>query len=204
MPTQGYGNLDGWFDALSSSRPVPAVGAATALSAAMAASVLAKVARRSRDHMADAADHVADAEHLRDSLLALAQEDGPSFRRAMTLSHAGDPNAMSIASAVPWRVAVVSADVGVLGVIPTSTTTRMGRRPLRRRVPGSPPILCAPTSVEARLSTRARAWRDMRRTLSRNDWLRIRKPLRIASNIFRMYQYGCCYITLEGGSSRPS
>ena len=118
MPTQGYGNLDGWFDALSSSRPVPAVGAATALSAAMAASVLAKVARRSRDHMADAADHVADAEHLRDSLLALAQEDGPSFRRAMTLSHAGDPNAMSIASAVPWRVAVVSADVGVLGVNP--------------------------------------------------------------------------------------
>lgn len=116
MPTQGYGDLDGWFDALSSSRPVPAVGAATALSAAMAASVLAKVARRSRDHMADAADHVADAEHLRDSLLALAQEDGPSFRRAMTSSHAGDPNAMSIASAVPWRVAVVSADVGVLGV----------------------------------------------------------------------------------------
>ncbi len=103
-------SLDGWLSALSSSRPVPAVGAATALSAAMAASVVAKVARRSQSYLDDSSRHVCRAEHLRDSLLGLADEDGPLFREAMKRSRANAPNAMAVASAVPWRIAVLSAE----------------------------------------------------------------------------------------------
>lgn len=92
MPTTGFQELPlaTFTDALASDAPTPGGGSASALSGALAAALVAMVARitLAGETFADRADEMnevaAEADRLRGELLGLVDEDARAFERVMT------------------------------------------------------------------------------------------------------------------------
>lgn len=101
---------------ISSDAAVPASGWVAGVSAAFAASLVAKVAARS-DGWSGAGGARAQAADLRDRLLALAAEDDHAYRTALEALEQRDvglAGALDAAAAVPLALAETSADVALL------------------------------------------------------------------------------------------
>jgi formiminotetrahydrofolate cyclodeaminase len=118
--------LTGLLDALEAPAPSPCGGSAAALAGAMAASLVALVARHSPGWR-DAAGVAAQATVLRERLVALAEEDIRAFAAAMealaAASGAGGGRdrllgvALERAAEVPLQIASASADVAELAAL---------------------------------------------------------------------------------------
>lgn len=103
-------------DRISSGEPVPASGWVAGVSAALAASLVAKSAARS-DGWSEAEGARAQALDLRDRLLALAGQDARAYERALTALErrdAGLARALARAAEVPLAIAETAADAALL------------------------------------------------------------------------------------------
>lgn len=101
---------------ISSAEAVPASGWVAGVSAAFAASLVAKSAVRS-EGWRDSAGARAQAIDLRDRLLALAAQDTQAYETALEAleeRHSGLARALDAAAAVPLALAETSADVALL------------------------------------------------------------------------------------------
>jgi formiminotetrahydrofolate cyclodeaminase len=101
---------------ISSDEAVPASGWVAGVSAALAASLVAKVAARS-EGWSDAAGARAQALDLRDRLLALAAQDSKAYERALTALERRDSGlaqALAKAAEVPLELAETAADTALL------------------------------------------------------------------------------------------
>jgi methenyltetrahydrofolate cyclohydrolase len=114
------------LDAIASEAATPAGGSASAIVVAIAAGLVAKVARSSRGDWPDAAGVVAQAEALRERAAELAPIDADVYERAVAVlrdSSEKDPErrdaaiarALGEAADVPLRIASLASDVAVLG-----------------------------------------------------------------------------------------
>jgi formiminotetrahydrofolate cyclodeaminase len=108
--------IDSLLDALAAEEPAPGGGSAAALVGAMAASLVAKVARFSGDRGA-----AAQADALRRRLADLAGDDAAAFIAALEqLRERRDDfdlgRALTLAADAPLRIAEACADVVELGV----------------------------------------------------------------------------------------
>ncbi len=103
-------------DRISSGDPVPASGWVAGVSAALAASLIAKSATRS-DGWSEAEGARAQALDLRDRLLALAGQDARAYQRALTALERRDTGlarALERAAEVPLAIAEAAADAALL------------------------------------------------------------------------------------------
>ena len=101
---------------ISSGEAVPASGWVSGVSAALAASLVAKSAARS-DGWGEAEGARAQALDLRDRLLSLAAQDARAYERALTALErrdAGLARALARAAEVPLAIAEAAADVALL------------------------------------------------------------------------------------------
>ena len=102
---------------ISSGEAVPGSGWVAGVSAALAASLVAKSAARS-EGWSDAEGARAQALDLRDRLLALAGQDARAYERALTALErrdAGLARALAKAAEVPLEIAEAAADAALLG-----------------------------------------------------------------------------------------
>jgi glutamate formiminotransferase/formiminotetrahydrofolate cyclodeaminase len=115
---------------LEAAAPSPAGGTAAAVVAAMAASLVVMAGRQSPG-WPDGAAVAADAERLRDRLLALGAEDVQAFAAVLAAFRSSDAGASSKAlvhaAEVPLEIAECAADVAELAVRAAAD----GKRPLR-------------------------------------------------------------------------
>ena len=113
-----------FLDRLAAEAPSPAGGSAAALGVAMAAALLAKVAKASPD-WPDARAVVAQAERLRQRTAPLAQSDADAYEEALAALHLPDQlepevGAMALgpvlarAAEIPLVIAEAGADVACL------------------------------------------------------------------------------------------
>lgn len=113
------------LDEFSSEARGPAGGTGAALVAAIAASLVAKAARLSRDSWSEAPGAVAQAEALRDRAMSLAIADALVFEEALATLRGIDQiepgrrdialkNALVRAGEVPLQIAEVACDVALL------------------------------------------------------------------------------------------
>lgn len=103
-------------EAISSGEAVPGSGWVAGVSAALAAALVAKTAKRS-EGWSDSAGARAQAIELRDRLLALAEQDSLAYQSALTSLEQRDSGlARSLAKAaeVPLAIGEVAADVALL------------------------------------------------------------------------------------------
>ena len=101
---------------ISSGEAVPGSGWVAGVSAALAASLVAKTAARS-DGWGDADGARAQAIDLRDRLLALAQQDALAYERALTSLERRDTGlarALARAAEVPLAIGEAAADTSLL------------------------------------------------------------------------------------------
>jgi formiminotetrahydrofolate cyclodeaminase len=111
--------LEELLDRLAADDPVPGSGSAAALVLAMAASLVAKAARRSTD-WPEAGGAAAQALSLRKRAVALAVEDARAYREALDrlVRREGADHllagALEQAADVPLRIARAGADVAAL------------------------------------------------------------------------------------------
>jgi formiminotetrahydrofolate cyclodeaminase len=105
-------------EAISSGEAVPASGWVAGVSAALAAALVAKTAKRS-EGWSESAGARAQALDLRDRLLALAQQDALAYERALTsLERRNSELARALAKAaeVPLAIGEAAADTALLAV----------------------------------------------------------------------------------------
>lgn len=103
-------------EAISSGEAVPGSGWVAAVSAALAAALVAKAAKRS-EGWSESAGACAQAIELRDRLLALAEQDSRAYETALTSLERRDSGlARSLAKAaeVPLTIAETAADAALL------------------------------------------------------------------------------------------
>jgi methenyltetrahydrofolate cyclohydrolase len=103
-------------EAISSGEAVPGSGWVAAVSAALAAALVAKTAARS-EGWSDSAGARAQATELRDRLLALAQQDALAYERALSSLERRDSGlarALGKAADVPLAIAETAADAALL------------------------------------------------------------------------------------------
>lgn len=102
IPEYRHASLESLLADLSGEAPLPGGGSAAATVGAMAASLVAKTARRCRDQDDDAARLVTEAEQARDRLTSLVTVDAASEADALETRRAGgDVDAAVVASAGP-------------------------------------------------------------------------------------------------------
>ncbi len=103
-------------EAISSGEAVPGSGWVAGVSAALAAALVAKTAKRS-EGWSDAAGARAQAIELRDRLLALAAQDARAYERALTAldrRDSGLARALAKAAEVPLAISEAAADTALL------------------------------------------------------------------------------------------
>ena len=114
--------LGGFLDSVASGEPAPSGGGAAAVAVALAAGLSGMSARLSADHLPDAAGLAERADHLRQRVALLAQEDASAYGRVLAAYRApdgGDPEvrreriqtALSGAADVPLAIAEAGAEV---------------------------------------------------------------------------------------------
>ncbi len=114
--------LGGFLDSVASGEPAPSGGGAAAVAVALAAGLSGMSARLSADHLVDAAGLAERADHLRQRVAPLAQEDASAYGRVLAAYRApddGDPgvrrerirSALSGAADVPLAIAEAGAEV---------------------------------------------------------------------------------------------
>jgi methenyltetrahydrofolate cyclohydrolase len=112
--------LGGFLDSVASGEPAPSGGGAAAVAVALAAGLSGMSARLSADHLLDAAGLAERADHLRQRVAPLAQEDASAYGRVLAAQHEdGDPEdrrerlreALSVAADVPLAIAEAGAEV---------------------------------------------------------------------------------------------
>lgn len=117
--------LTGFLDEVSAETPAPGGGSVAAVVLSMAASLVSMVARFSREHWAEAAGAVGQAEALRARAAPLAQEDADAYEAVLTamrmpkdlepdVRNALLGDTLSRAADVPLRIAESAADVAEL------------------------------------------------------------------------------------------
>jgi formiminotetrahydrofolate cyclodeaminase len=120
--------LRAFLDELAERSPTPGGGSAAAVTTAMAAGLVAMVARASRRSWPDAAAVAAQAESLRARASPLAHEDARAYDKVLRLLDeraADDPvrrdyalgTALSRAADLPLRIGEAACDVAQLGAL---------------------------------------------------------------------------------------
>jgi methenyltetrahydrofolate cyclohydrolase len=113
--------VDELLDAFGAGDPDPGSGSAAALVVAMAASLIAKAARHSRDDWAEAGGAAAQAEALRIRAAPLADADALVYREAhgrLARAEGADhtlASSLDRAAEIPLQIARTGADVVALG-----------------------------------------------------------------------------------------
>lgn len=119
--------LRAFLDTLSAQEPAPAGGSAAALVVAMAAALIAKVARASPD-WPEAGSAVAQAERLKKRIAPLAQSDADAYEEALAALHLPDHletevrdlalgQVLARAAEIPLVIAEAGADVAALAAL---------------------------------------------------------------------------------------
>lgn len=119
--------LRAFLDTLSAQEPAPAGGSAAALVVAMAAALIAKVARASPD-WPEAGAAVAQAERLKKRIAPLAQSDADAYEEALAALHLPDHletevrdlalgQVLARAAEIPLVIAEAGADVAALAAL---------------------------------------------------------------------------------------
>ncbi|HEX3454327.1 MAG TPA: cyclodeaminase/cyclohydrolase family protein [Gaiellaceae bacterium] len=115
--------LEDFLD-LSASEPAPGAGSAAAVTIALAASLVTKVARASRDSWAEAAGVAAQAQELQHRCPTLAREDADAWQQALQAlgsgMDAGDgelARRLDRAADLPLAIAETGADVAGLALL---------------------------------------------------------------------------------------
>ena len=114
---------------ISSGEAVPASGWVAGVSAALAAALVAKAAKRS-EGWSEAAGCRAQAIDRRDRLLALAAQDSRAYERALAALDDRDhklPGALAKAAEVPLAIAEASADVATPEAVATTASSVASR-----------------------------------------------------------------------------
>ena len=117
--------LRDFLDTLAGEGPAPGGGTAAAITVAMAAGIVAMVARASKEHWAEAGGTVGQAEALRARVAPLAQADAEAYAAALTALRSRDEleeryrdqqlrAALDRAAQVPLEIAEAGTDVAVL------------------------------------------------------------------------------------------
>jgi methenyltetrahydrofolate cyclohydrolase len=109
----GFSNLDEFLDRVASEESVPAGGSVSALAVAMAAGLVAKVARLSPE-WPQAVDVVERAEALLSLATPLAQADADAYTKVLEAREGDVAAALSGAADVPLSVAEAAAEVAAL------------------------------------------------------------------------------------------
>jgi formiminotetrahydrofolate cyclodeaminase len=144
------------LEALASERRAPGGGSAAAVAVALAAALVGKAARASRDRWPEASGAVAQADALRLRAGPLAQADAEAYAAALAAlrpatassrapQRVGD--ALAEAAAVPLRVAEAGADVAELAAL----TAEKGDPDLRGEALAAALLAAAATETGARL-----------------------------------------------------
>jgi formiminotetrahydrofolate cyclodeaminase len=113
IDTLAHERLGAIVDAMASREPLPAAGAALAISMAMAAALLEKAASAPRGGVAVDAAAEARAGRLRGDALRLADEDAVAYRRVVAAKSAGDVERMRSALRQAAEPPLVMAEIGV-------------------------------------------------------------------------------------------
>ena len=122
----GAESLDRFLERLAAGEPAPGGGSAAAVTAAMAAGLVAMAARLAGGRVDDADDIARVADGLRRRALALADEDSAAYTAVLdAYRRLGDEDpdrrrrairaALEAATAVPLEVAGLAAEAAVLG-----------------------------------------------------------------------------------------
>ncbi|MEW6472782.1 MAG: cyclodeaminase/cyclohydrolase family protein [Actinomycetota bacterium] len=115
-----------FLERIASDAPAPGGGAAAAVSAAMAAGLVAMAARRSTGHLDAAHELINEADHLRAEALRAAREDAEAYEEVLTTyrlptSCADRParlrSALEQAVRTPLAIAELGATVASLGSV---------------------------------------------------------------------------------------
>jgi len=117
--------VQGWLEALGERGPAPGGGSAAAVTAAMAAALVAMAARLSADSWADAAGFSAQTAALRDRLAALAQADADDYAESLRILENPEAipaerrdrvlaSALDRAAQTPLLIAETAGDVATL------------------------------------------------------------------------------------------
>lgn len=129
IDTLAHERLGAIVDAMASREPLPAAGAALAISMAMAAALLEKAASAPRNGVPVDAAAEARAGRLRRDALRLAGEDAVAYRRVVAAKSAGDAERMRSALRQAAEPPLVMAEIGlklariaksILDVVPLS------------------------------------------------------------------------------------
>jgi formiminotetrahydrofolate cyclodeaminase len=119
LPDQPLGT---YLDRLASDQPAPSGGSAAAVTASMAAALVAMSARFSAEQLPDAAERAADADRMRAGLVAMAERDAEAYGavlEAFRLPREPDPqqrrrqinHALEHAALVPLEITETAAQV---------------------------------------------------------------------------------------------
>jgi formiminotetrahydrofolate cyclodeaminase len=112
--------LSDFLDSVASGEPAPGGGAVSAVTVALAAGLCSMAAHLSADYLADAAELAVQAEHLRERVAPLAQEDATAYEHVMVAYRAPRDlverqqrirTALSGATDVPLTIAEAGAAV---------------------------------------------------------------------------------------------
>jgi methenyltetrahydrofolate cyclohydrolase len=120
-------SLRAFLDAVATDEPAPAGGSTAALAVAMAAALVAKVARVSSD-WPEAGSAVAQAERLRKRIAPLAQSDAEAYEEALAALHLPEQlepevrdlaigQVLARAAEIPLVIAEAGADVASLAAV---------------------------------------------------------------------------------------
>ena len=116
--------LGGFLERVASHDPAPGGGAAAAVSAALAAGLVAMVARFSVSEVPDAPEVAGEADRLRHEALRLAGQDAEAYRAVLGASRLPKDSpdrpgrihsAIEDAADVPLRIAATAARIATLG-----------------------------------------------------------------------------------------
>lgn len=113
LDTLAHERLGAVIDAMGSREPLPAAGAALAISLSMAAALLQKAASAPRDGLPVDAAAEARAGRLRHDALRLADEDATAYRRVVAARAAGGGERMRHALVHASEPPLVMAQIGL-------------------------------------------------------------------------------------------
>ena len=120
--------LGEFLDTLSGEGPAPGAGSAAAIVVAMAAGLVAMVARASKEHWAEAGGAIGQAEAFRARVAPLAQADAEVYREALTALRRREAleeryrdqqlrAALERAAEIPLKIAEAGSDLACLAAL---------------------------------------------------------------------------------------